>query len=611
MPTYTILGLQVWIPDLTDLYNFVVKPLSDFVDGVIRTLTSTIWGWLQWLPSAVYNALAPTVNAIWNFLLGVAAQIYNLLKPLVDQVWSWILQAVSQIQGFFQYWYGQLWSVLQPILSSIWSGLQNVGSLVLQAIAPSLNALMAVLQGDIKPLQALILSTARTLLDFWLKAWPEFGLALSGLSVTLDALWAQAQGQPVEFEKILAAKLNEVLNPLAKIPEDFMKALNDYIVKPAMAALQNIAATLDPYFRQLGSLVLDTVHSIAAGTPEMAVERATATAATLGGLVTAVNIAAQALELLHPIKHMGIVATVTSILDVMGIRPFATGMFAAIVAGAIYKPVYQGLAIRYRPEIPPTTMADTMLFQRQILEGEWRRIYGLHGWPEKYITAWYGSMWTEPSDRMIVGMVEGGEVDLDWLLNKLQRRGYKPEDAAVIMRYGTRKALADEIAAGISEINSDLLEGQEDLLGAQQRLQDLGVRGKELELRLKNMAKRIERKDVRDKIEILTTQAKAEEITIEAYRNGLIALNLRMPRINALVEKEEARRKPKVEIPTERKRDLAASTYQRLFVEDVIKTEAILRRYLTELTPPYKPDRIELLILDAKLRKAKVSEVAA
>jgi hypothetical protein len=55
----------------------------------------------------------------------------------------------------------------------------------------------------------------------------------------------------------------------------------------------------------------------------------------------------------------------------------------------------------------------------------------------------------------------------------------------------------------------------------------------------------------------------------------------------------------------EERRDLAASTYQRLFIENVIESEDQLRKYLSELKPPLPSDRIELLVKDAKMRKEK------
>jgi len=604
MPYVTILGVTFWYPDLTDLYNYIVKPVVDWIESVKNYIVNTVYSWFQWIPSAVYNALLPILNPIWQFIQGIATSIYNLLSPLINQIWSRIQPLLSQISTAITQIASAAWNLMKPTLDLIYQTLKGVASAVWGYIKPWWDALIALLQGNFAPLLSLIVGVVQAVLKGITTMFPALQLALAGLDVGLTGLRAQVQGQPAEFEKILAAKLNEILNPLAKIPEDFFKAFNDYIVKPVMAALQGALSTLDQYFRQFGQIMLDAIHSIAAGGPEQAVARATATAVALGGLVTAVNIAAQTIELIHPIKHMGIVGTVTSILDVMGIRPFAQGMLAAIVAGAIYKPVYQGLAIMYRPEIPPLSMADTMLFQQQISAAEWQRVYGLTGWPEKYITAWHGSMYTEPSDRMIVGMVEGGEVELEWLDGKLRARGYRPEDAARILRYGTRKALADEIKAIISEVQSDLLEGQIDLLDAEQELKAIGIKGTELTFRVSAMRRRIQRRDTKDKIDILTAQVKQDEITVDQYRNELIALNLRMPRVNALVEKEEARRKPRVEKPAETKRQLAISFYTRLFIEQTIE-ETQLRTYLTALTPKLKEEDLELIITDAKIERAK------
>jgi len=488
--------------------------------------------------------------------------------------------------------------------------LRGIVSQVSAAVKPWIDSIGALIKGEVGPLSTLLTGAVNKVLELMSRSFPQFALGFAGLQTSFEALNARIQGQPVELEKIFSAKLNETLNPLAGIDKNLWIGFNDVIVKPLGNLFAGAMGQFTIWTQQYGAWVMDTIHGIAAGGPEAAATNLAALAFTLGPMITGINIAAQAIELLHPIKHMGIVQTVTSLLDSLGVRQFAFGAYALLVAGALEKPVRQGLALRYRPEIPSTMQADTMLFQQQITAESWQRIYGLHGWAEHYIASWRESLWEEPSDRMIVGMVEGGEVEIEWLQEKLLRRRYRPEDAARIMRYATRKALANEISAIISELQADLAAGQIDMSEAEAELQDVGVKGKELEFRVRAMTRRMARADVKDKVDILTAQVKAGDLTIERYRNELIALGLRTARVSKLVEKEELRQKPQVDKPKERKRELAQSFYVRLFIEGTID-EPKLRRYLGELTPPFKPEDLELIITDAKIRRSKALAAAA
>jgi len=606
----TILGITFWVPDFNDLWNYVVTPLRDAIVSAQGNIISGLVSYFVGLASQVVNALRPILDPIWNFLQGLAAKIYELLKPLIDPIWEFLKGVANQIWQFVKPAIDAVWNMIKPAIDNLWNFLKGIVIQVAQAVKPWIDGLGALIKGDIAPLSGLIAGVATKILEYLGRAIPPLGLHIVALQTMIEATNARIQGQPVEFDKILAAKLNETLNPLSGIDKSLWTGFQDVIVKPLSdvfaGAWSGFMATIQGY----GAWVMDTIHGIAQGGPEAAVTNLAALAFTLGPMMTGINIAAQAIELIHPIKHMGIVQTVTSLLDSMGIRQFAFGAYALLVAGALEKPVRQGLALRYRPEIPDTRLADTMYFQEQLSIDAWRRIYGLHGWSESYITAWYHSMWTEPSDRMIVAMIEGGEIELEWLQKKLLLRRYRPEDAARIMRYGTRKALSDEIKAIIGEIGSDLSLGIVDIEEAEAELADVGVRGKELEFRMRALKRRMARSDIKEKIAILTSQVQAYELTVELYRNELIALGLRTPRVNALVEKEELRRKPKVKAPAETKRQMAITFYVRLYIEGTISDE-ILRRNLSDLKPALKPADLELIITDAKIRRAKALAAAA
>jgi hypothetical protein len=608
MPTYNLLGFQVWIPDFSDLVRAVTEPLQEHVSRILTGVSGVVWPLLQNLAGQIAYLLHQVVDPVWNLLSRVAADISGLPWAIFSFISGSIQNLIWPLSSLFNTATDNLWSRIRSLLDELWSRLLEAGRIILEMARPWYDSIIAFIKGDISPLLSQILGTASSAATLLGNAIPQLQGSMQRLSTQLDALRAQIQGQPIEWKKIFSATVNEVLNPLATLAKDIWTSFVN-LVKPIAESVSGLisgalTALLDP----LVSLFYGIGGAAGEVWPQGSLSRA------LGGMIqgmvafNAAYVGITTLELIHPLKQIGLLRIIDATRSLLGADTLGR-LIAGVTFSALYTtPLRYEMQALYRPNIPDTRHADQMLFEGHITEREWRDIYAYHGWKERHIDAWYQTMFIEPSDRMIVGMIEGGEVNVDWLQRKLIERGYTPEDAAMILRYGTRKALDDEIKATISEIQAALLQGQMDLLDAREELQALGITGKELEYRLRAMEKRIRRKDIEETINILTTQAKNEELTIEAYRSALIALGLRMPRVNALVAKEEARRRPKTEAPKEKRRDLAAGTYQRLFIEDVIPTEDLLRRYLSELTPPLAADRIELLILDAKIRKAKTAE---
>jgi hypothetical protein len=611
MPTYNILGLDVWIPDFNDLTQAVTAPLTNMVNDVLSGISNVVWPLLQNLGSSIYLLIKPAIDTLWSWIQTGLSSITQVLTSTLSGIWSYLQGLFSQIWAALQQVAGQVWTLTKVGLDTLWSGLQQIGAHVLQMASVGFAQLTRILNEYLIPLVTV------TIKEMVLAQFNVFGMLGTIMDIqkaagtTMDALHALILGQPVEFEKIMAAKLNEVINPLATIGKDLWAAYSDYIKPVVDVIIPQVSAALQTLIEPLQKIYFDVAKTPMELWPQGSLGR------SLGGMIggmmsfNAAYVAITALELLHPLKQVGLLRMIDASRALLGADVLGR-LIATTIFGAFYTlPLRYEMQAFFRPQIPDTRRADQMLFEGNISQAEWRQIYAFHGWKEQHINAWYRTMFLEPSDRMIIGMIEGGEVDLDFLQKVLGQRGYDLETAAHIMRYGTKKSLSDEIAANISEIQSDLYAGQIDLSEASQELTALGIKGSQLEFRIRSMKRRLERKDVNDKIEILTAQAKAEELTVAAYEGALRALGLREPRIRALVEKEETRRKPKKELPKEKKRDLAASTYQRLFVEDVLTTEERLRKYLEELEPPYPKDRIDLLILDAKLRKAKVIAAAA
>jgi len=609
MPTVTILGYQVWIPDFSDLVNAVTGPLRESVTSVLSGIQDRVWPLLQNLQGQISSIVKTLVDPLWNFLQGMSGNFLQSLNTLRNDLFATIQRIISQGFSNLVGIGNVIVNAIKPALDQLLQSIQPLAQIVLQGLQPWVAAIRSLLEGHVAPLLdqifgAMVFST--TLIG---SAIPALQQSSESQRIQLDAIRAQIQANPVETEKIFAAKINEIFNPLATLAQDVWKGLQA-VFSPIISQISNAI---------LGALnyVVQSIVNVFYNFPKTGMEIwpqgsfARSVGGMIGGMVAfnAAYVTITTLELLHPLKQVGLLRIIDATRALLGADTLGR-MIAMVTFSSLYTtPLRYEMQSLFRPSIPDPRRADTMLFQGQLTVDRWHEIYSWHGFKEQHIQAWYNSMWLEPSDRMIVGLVEGGQVDLSVLRKILGRRGYNPETTAMILNYATRKALSDEISAIRGEINSAVSDGLIDVIQAEEELRSLGDFGDQLEFRLNAMTRRMERVDIKDQIEILTSQVKSDVITVQQYRDELIALGLRTTRIQKLVTKEEARRKPKVVTPKATKRDLATSTYVKFFVEGTIN-DSQLRNYLEALEPPLPKDRVDLLMFDARIQKAKAVAAA-
>jgi hypothetical protein len=610
MPTITLLGIRVWIPDFTDLVNAVTAPLRESVTSILSGIQDRVWPLLQNLQGQISLFVRPLIDQVIGNIGGLSTFVSSSFQGISSTITNQVQNLFAQGSFFMSTLSSTIANVIQSSINQLFLGLQPIAQNIATIVRPWIDSITAYLKGDIAPLASQILKTSGTSLTMISTMFPEFRVSNDALRRQIEKLQSQIQGNPIEFEKIFAAKVNEIFNPLAGLAGDIWKSANDFL-KPIIETVSRaIQAALAAIIQPIISVFYSLEKAGGELWPQGSLNR------SLGGMVSgmvafnAAYVTITGLELLHPLKQVGLLRIIDATRALLGADVLGRLIGSTIFASLYTTPLRYEMQAMLRPAIPDPRRADTMLFQNQINEDQWHQLYSFHGFKEQHITAWHNSMWLEPSDRMIVGLVEGGQVPLDQLQRILRRRGYNAETQAMIMLYATKKALSDEIAASRSEINSSITDGIIDIMQAETELRELGDFGDQLEFRLNAMRRRMERVDIKDQIEILTTQVKSYEITVEQYQNELIALDLRMTRVSKLVAKEEARRKPKVTTPAATKRDLAAATFQKFYIEGALATEDQLRRYLTELTPAYATDRIDLLVLDANIRKAKTVAAA-
>ncbi len=224
MPTYTILGVSFFIPDLNDLEAAVVTPLRTFVTQTLSGITADIQAIIAPLQAAITLTLngvvseiraiiAPLQTVITQALGGVAGAISVVLAPLQTFITSardYIVNAITQAFAFLfdipttirSFFYATLLPTLQGLFSPITGAIAQVVSAVaglpsaLGGVATTVERLLATFSSTVinqvtSSVTALIPPVMQNLLSIAvgdLKAFLANPLAsLSVLSQTLQA----------------------------------------------------------------------------------------------------------------------------------------------------------------------------------------------------------------------------------------------------------------------------------------------------------------------------------------------------------------------------------------------------------------------------------------
>src|SRR5712692_5616830 len=149
MPTYNILGLNIFIPDLNEITQSVVGPIENFLVGLQQQIVVQVISSLSFL-SNLGAQVANTVNAVllpavaqlvapvqsflqtlYNGILAIPSIVSSSIQGFFAQVVSVLNATGSQIQGFFQtYVVAPLQQAQNFIVSQFNAGLSSVQNFI-------------------------------------------------------------------------------------------------------------------------------------------------------------------------------------------------------------------------------------------------------------------------------------------------------------------------------------------------------------------------------------------------------------------------------------------------------------------------------------------------
>ena len=201
-----------------------------------------------------------------------------------------------------------------------------------------------------------------------------------------------------------------------------------------------LAKLADVYKNALDSLIGKVLalfrDDIEAAAPVTAANVHKVAAAALRSALTAGSVAQLAglgLELLHPLKQMGIQQAIGVIAEFAGFGEIAKPYFGATLRYGIGIPAEHRAAAHFRSVLPPVAEVKVLAAKGLMDREKYRDRLILAGYPDPFPEAMVGDLYSELSPRALSAFTDGSEADRPWLAAKLRYAGLSPEDTEKIV----------------------------------------------------------------------------------------------------------------------------------------------------------------------------------
>lgn len=247
------------------------------------------------------------------------------------------------------------------------------------------------------------------------------------------------------------------------------------------------------------------------------------------------HITASAVELLMPLKHLGLPQIAAFMADLAGFGGIAAAQLGPLVAAGIKRPAEWEANEIFRSNLPAVRDAKQFVLERIIGLDDYRAILRWNGYPEEWVEAYVAEVWEEPSLRELSTVVDDTPVDEDWLRVKVRETGLSDEDVELFLAGLQRRANKSVRQAYMSSLQSAFRDGlleEGELEGELERL-NLNLEARELIRRRAILERRRELTDLWERA--FRVQAENEVMDLDDYRMALRSLGLSEDRVAVLV----------------------------------------------------------------------------
>jgi len=460
-------SVQLWAPITLFDTDWIVKPILAAVNNVLPGLYEQFQAFLAGIPETISNGLRGVVDSIRAALISLPETITNMITQATGWLTNKILSLWDSLQTLgnqLQLWLNQGLANLTQMVSKGWSDLQSW-------LSQGWNSLLITITKEWTDLQQWFTTNVITPLtqipSMITKSWQDaqawISQGFTNLSQAVGQNFARLTKWIADIGYEIGDRITSGLKGLGDWIFSGLKGAWDWfyasVLQPAAKGLEAIGTTIINAIKSAIQTLWTAIMQIIPRSPEDSVQAAVALSSVTIAALAAPQLAALAADAVHPFKQLQIRETLSDLAGALGLKnvlPFITG---AIVTAGFQLPFSQYINAVFRPLIPPTSAADMMYLQGNITKEQWYEIYKYHGWKDQHINAWFNTMFIQPSDFIIARMYEIPGIPKTWFLQKFRERGYKPEDAEIMLAMAQRYAVSDEIKALRSALLSAAADG--------------------------------------------------------------------------------------------------------------------------------------------------------
>jgi hypothetical protein len=251
---------------------------------------------------------------------------------------------------------------------------------------------------------------------------------LNGASGPLVAFVASAEpviaGVAAAVKKVLGPMIADVEKLVQTFMANGLKLFTDRIEKFGAPVGGAVTVGIDPSkaWSLPGNVVTpDTVYQLAG---DVLADAVVAGTAAQGG--------AALLELIHPLKNMGLAQFVGFIASFAGFDEIIKPYLDPTLHYALNVPARQHAAWKWQTELPDARRAKELAASGLLLTDDYASTLRFHGFPTWYIAKELDDLYHHLRPTDLARALDASEADAAWLVAKLRRFGLSPDDAAIL-----------------------------------------------------------------------------------------------------------------------------------------------------------------------------------
>ncbi len=174
---------------------------------------------------------------------------------------------------------------------------------------------------------------------------------------------------------------------------------------------------------EFGEVRPDNVHELAG--------RVLGSAITAG---TAAQLAGFALELLHPLKNLGVQQAIGVLVQFAGFGEVVKPYLTASLRYGIQLPAEHRAAAHFRTQLPVDQVVRELAAAGKVPVDKYAQRLLYAGYPDPYPRAFLEHLYSALPPRALAAFTDGSEADRPWLADKLRYSGVSPDDTRRIVR---------------------------------------------------------------------------------------------------------------------------------------------------------------------------------